>query len=440
VANSVRHPLREKDGKNTGKTPWYIVSSAFTFSKLKVSIMKKNFAFFAIFITTVFAKTSLAQDDPCGCNIALEKNTQDEFQSINSSSFKQTLDIIFSHSFTFWENGEWKKDQAIASGGSYGVYSGFFDASQSTDEKQTKFQEMKSYYNVHNDISQADYKSYSQKIASGKAYDNWLECKRLCIDGDVMLLNKTVSGNEIIVTLLWKHKNTTDKQKILSIVTSNVTQLEGGNLAKDRTITGQNSYTGRFKRNIPTQDASIKVNVSEYSTNPIVVPGIEIENPASNYPVGTIIASVLEWKRFCKINNQSEILDYTDKAKCKWAPADGRLVIGSAYGTIENKVPDLRGVFLRAVNDFGVPGTTNIKPDQAETDDKGNLVNRPPNDFEPDEFRRHSHEVKGNGGGDPAGGWSLENVGRVDYASTTPKGGAETRPKNITVYYYIKIN
>jgi hypothetical protein len=306
--------------------------------------MKVIFAVVIILFAIMFSKSLFAQD-PCGCNIALEKNTQDEFQSTNSSSFKQTLDIIFSHSFTFWENGEWKKDQAIASGGSYGVYSGFFDASQSTAEKQSKFQEMKSYYSLHNDISQSDYKSFSQKIASGKVYDNWLECKRLCVDGDAMLVSKTVSGSEINVTLSWKNKNTTDKQKILSIVTSNATQLEGGNLTKDRTITGQNSYTARFRRNIPTQDAIIKVNVSEYITDPIVVPSVEIENPASNYPVGTIIASVLDWKRFCKINSQSEILDYTDKVKCKWAPADGRLVIGSIYGTIENKVPDLRGVF-----------------------------------------------------------------------------------------------
>lgn len=413
--------------------------------------MKKQFSVLAIALIAIAPKALIAQSDICGCNIALEKNTQDQFEATTSSSFIQALSTVFSQSFDFWDSGEWKKDQRIASGGSYAVYSGFFDGSQSTEEKRKRFEEMKTFYTSNKNISLSDYKFYSQKIASGKAYESWLDCKKICINEDLVLLDKTVSGNEIIVNLFWKHRNTTDQKRVLSIVTSNATQLEGGNLGKDTMIAGQNTYTGRFRRDIPTQDASIKINVSEYPTDPIIIPGIEIESPASNYPIGTIIASVLDWKRFCKVNNQSDVLDYSNKVKCKWAPADGRSVVGSMYGTIENKVPDLRGVFLRGINEYGVPSSevTVLQDNQKNPEDTK------AGGFQEDNIRAHSHQITvvrdprlGYRNGISGAGYNTGNEyteatisNNLSYSfSTLPSGSQETRPKNVTVYYYIKIN
>ncbi|WP_431209914.1 hypothetical protein ACQ86N_27915 [Puia sp. P3] len=107
-------------------------------------------------------------------------------------------------------------------------------------------------------------------------------------------------------------------------------------------------------------------------------------------------------------------------------------------------MPDLRGVFLRAVNDFGVPGVQPVLINQAETDKNNNRINRASNSFEGDEFRIHNHSIPG-----PAAVGNIINnntnffnepVGRQSAILTNNAGGDETRPKNVSVYYYIKIN
>ena len=115
-----------------------------------------------------------------------------------------------------------------------------------------------------------------------------------------------------------------------------------------------------------------------------------------------------------------------------WVLADGRDATGSEYATItgNTNIPDLRGQFLRGKNNGRTDGNEN--PDGES--DLGTFQN--------DEFKSHTHGIiyseegyaGGGGGGDHV---NYSNDGVVD---TTSSGGDETRPKNITINYFIKIN
>lgn len=163
-------------------------------------------------------------------------------------------------------------------------------------------------------------------------------------------------------------------------------------------------------------------------------------------PVGTIIASVLPHEAFL--------------SSSVWVPADGRDISGSALQTLTGRsvAPDLRGVFLRGLNQFD-SNQLSVEPTRADPD-------RKPGDragsFQPDALAAHIHYTFADESVTKVGGPSIDAVtspgyrfnlnGAHDYrmaasgmeptrGRTSPSGGSsETRPKNVAVYYYIKIN
>lgn len=167
------------------------------------------------------------------------------------------------------------------------------------------------------------------------------------------------------------------------------------------------------------------------------------------FMVGDIKESILTEAQF---KNQ-----LTPTEQLKWALADGRDVTGSAYTTLtgQGKIPDLRGTFLR------MAGRNNAHNGW----DGGNL-----NSFNEDSTRRprtnftgttstagsHAHTVKTTGNeaksGYIAGGggaWfpdisstnAMYPAGNHTHNVTINGGGdGETKPKNYTVNYFIKIN
>jgi hypothetical protein len=112
-----------------------------------------------------------------------------------------------------------------------------------------------------------------------------------------------------------------------------------------------------------------------------------------------------------------------------------------------DSLPDLRGVFLRGV-DYAVTGRNITARDVA----------RESGSFQGDTFFAHSHRVAATSGNSEAdlsspaasgfAGWannfagytSGENSTRIpDRLLIEKSGGTETRPKNVAVYYYIKV-
>src|SRR5690606_11828824 len=113
--------------------------------------------------------------------------------------------------------------------------------------------------------------------------------------------------------------------------------------------------------------------------------------------------------------------------------------IGTAWGVGDGSstfnLPDMRGNFLR-----GVDGTANNDPDKftrtaTNFGNNGNNVGSK----QDDQFESHTHSIN-NLGNTQLGSLVLGNVYTPGGSTNTNStGGNETRPKNVYVYYIIKL-
>jgi len=163
-----------------------------------------------------------------------------------------------------------------------------------------------------------------------------------------------------------------------------------------------------------------------------------------DFPIGTIISSYLNWTEFqaATRNNSGNPSGggiWTSKYS-KWSPADGRQVPNSAFETItaEARVPDLRGQFLRGLNWFDKDQTSQVNPARKDPED------RTRGSYQEDDFKKHNHSIPGPAAVghivSSANNFFNEPVGRQSPIQTNDRGGDETRPRNIAVFYYIRIN
>jgi hypothetical protein len=155
-------------------------------------------------------------------------------------------------------------------------------------------------------------------------------------------------------------------------------------------------------------------------------------------PVGTIVASFLAPGQFSEAVGDPSVFD---PAKSRWVQADARADISrSKYSKVtgRSRTPDLRGMFLRGAND----GRTDDRKDPDG--------DREPGQYQPDSVKRHSHDrpkdVFDSGGrdGTPVVGRDGGGLG-FSWIAPFPKTGEygeadETRPKNVAVFFYIRIN
>lgn len=157
----------------------------------------------------------------------------------------------------------------------------------------------------------------------------------------------------------------------------------------------------------------------------------------ANLPIGTIISSMLDPKSFPAAVGERP---GSDPVESKWVLADGRDVTESRYGklllsndTSSNTVsaPDLRGMFLRGMNAGRKDGMQD--PDKRK-------AGHP----QPDALQKHGHATSATALGWDKGEQGYTQGGYSVPASVTTVEGAktakETRPKNVAVYFYIKIN
>lgn len=156
-----------------------------------------------------------------------------------------------------------------------------------------------------------------------------------------------------------------------------------------------------------------------------------------HYKVGDVVYSVLKPDEFMQLHGSS------------WTLMDGRAIdqqfdLRRMFGW--TNVPDARGLFLRSMN---------LGRDKA-TGDAGadNLNNRVVGSYQDDILKLHSHLQDENynvalrlfQNSDPYGTIrdsdrsTNEPVLLGDNKKIVPFGGAETRPRNIALYTYIKIN
>ncbi|HVW97892.1 MAG TPA: hypothetical protein VHA56_18120 [Mucilaginibacter sp.] len=167
--------------------------------------------------------------------------------------------------------------------------------------------------------------------------------------------------------------------------------------------------------------------------------------------LGTVIASVLEYDHLIKITGDPVVINPKVSV---WIPADGRSIDKSHLSEVTGALmaPDLRGRFLRGLNTIFSNGQPNLVIGAADEDDPNS--NRKAGSYQADSLKLHPHNASGhingsvcgsNGSHDVDGGsekWNCDpNFGDHNVVvSVQPFGGLETRPKNVAVYYYIKIN
>ncbi len=139
---------------------------------------------------------------------------------------------------------------------------------------------------------------------------------------------------------------------------------------------------------------------------------------SENISVGEVKQSILTEAQF-----QSEYGD-------KWVLMDGRDITGSDLATVtaNNTLPDARGQFLR--------GKNNSRADGQENPDGESAIGLQ----QTDEFGTHSHAWGGIGRFTPDTGGDTVWKSGSNASATTEEGGNETRPKNITINIFIKIN
>ena len=160
----------------------------------------------------------------------------------------------------------------------------------------------------------------------------------------------------------------------------------------------------------------------------------------ANLPIGTIVPSMLPPSLFAKVVGDPSVFD---PEKSKWVLADKQKdITNSRYGQLLNNrryTPDLRGIFLRGMNEGRIDG---------DPDD-----NRKPGEIQRDALQKHGHETTARGlkWGEPSEvptakglGYTSKGNAHAPEAQVTIVKDAnvadETRPKNAAVYFYIKIN
>lgn len=218
-----------------------------------------------------------------------------------------------------------------------------------------------------------------------------------------------------------------------------------GQLRIGNTVEGEMSFSASRQ---PKQELIVVINTSNGLS---AVKRLEASDDIGSEltPIGTVISSMLDFDSFSKLtkNNNDSNVGIWSPTKSKWSPCDGRSLTGSKYqtlwaGSIGSNAPDLRGVFLRGLNQFDV-----MEPTPANTV-QANPENKKRGDFQPDALIVHNHNY------DRFDGIILNDISNdtdqrkaslgTNRAVTTSvpntPTSTETRPKNVSIYYYLRIN
>jgi hypothetical protein len=136
-----------------------------------------------------------------------------------------------------------------------------------------------------------------------------------------------------------------------------------------------------------------------------------------------------------------------------WILADGGDVTGSKYEALtgNSTVPDLRGVFIRGKNNSREDGNENPAGENDLGDFENDTTRTPRNTAFTTNSDTHSHTFTKRYGSESSGGsyvWSINGSSSSSQStssdthshSITGGGDDETRPKNVTLNAFIKIN
>lgn len=306
-------------------------------------------------------------------------------------------------------------------------------------------------------LSDKSLNTFLAKFLPESAFSSYDNCIKTC--GSVYQnsngVNAIVTGDvndQFIIELKYEGVQGGTSVKIKNLTYSGCYPLGGLYITEGLMINDRQSVYQQFVRK-PDEAMSITVNfennVEGIKTD--VFPKVE-DVTFNKMPIGSIISSPLGYTAFNEINGIRPLTFNSEKSA--WAPCDGRNVQGSKYGSKISNVPDLRGVFVRGVNDMRVDGVPVISTERKNPD------NNPAGGFQQHAIQSHKHQVFVNkntkdknisvansntaayrASNDDNARYVMQgNNDEPSVGKTSTFGGNETRPKNVSLYYYIKIN
>lgn len=281
---------------------------------------------------------------------------------------------------------------------------------------------------------------------------NWARVIQSCLesnaDGVRYQIEQSVDGylGELSITVSYRGGDSNLAPTVTSINADSDHLETSGDLAVGKKLS--RAYTLKVKRkNMDKTEPQIiagnevllpsvilNIGVSSGENLNIVYPMVPYEKPITvTYGVGEIVASLLDSDTFLSKHNKDGQI---------WMLAENKEVpVGTAYRKYlddnfpdkNGMCPDLRGVFLRGKN---------YDRDKTMGNEDGDL---PLGKYQEDMFESHTHLYKDWYANRKAGihsGAVRENPGHNDDIdrTTSSRGGAETRPRSVTVNYFIRIN
>lgn len=197
-----------------------------------------------------------------------------------------------------------------------------------------------------------------------------------------------------------------------------------------------------LKTLVTNQSETITTLQTDLNTAESTITTLETNyNNIKTFPIGTVVSSMLD------------PITFTSEMGDEWVLADGRTASVEYLETFGvGNIPDLRGQFLRGLNEGRSDG--NEDPDGAS---------RSVGDIQNDSMQGHNHEynytIMNYASGSsatiaaPRSNWNSSTLMSYQYKDNslivddptsdgtngTPRVSSETRPKNTSVYWYIKI-
>ena len=424
--------------------------------------MKSTTTLALLFLLSI---VSYSQTD---CGIDLKEAFKNRYSINSQEEIYNHFQSLFSLSETELDSlsTRYESDQSIDA--EYKAFAAFWSRNKQKDQLRKKFKELKIRNEASFTIDNSFYLQYYQETTDKNALDTYVKCiqehsetgKELTGGFSYDIIGDLLSGFTFVLKLRPANGQIMDA-KIVSITQNNLEFYGSYNLKPNVLVRSFTGISQNMKLKNAGSPATLTLNIEGFDPMTVEFPAY----PYANFPVGSIIASTLDFNAFSTETKNK--MPYIDRLS-KWAPADGRDVRNSDYGKTYNQIlPDMRGQFMRGYNSF----FNSKEPQQfANGNDKGGRFDKNKYSYQKDATKlpstnftgltkfdgnhKHSFTDQGtayNSEEDSGGkkGTRLENQilkntnddGKHQHSvSITGGGDLETTPKNIAVYYYIRIN
>lgn len=421
--------------------PSYLVSSTIY---VEPNMMKK--LTLLLFVICLGTMLSYSQNKKCDCSSALDQSLKDKYTETQLLDLR--IELYEYYKFIQDKSKNTSSSFSLSTAAQAFTSSGIFGGSSDTEGEyeQIKIHNLEKIIEKEQSISEQVFKQIVTDVFS----DNQLAAYKACLNSCAKLngVYYEVTGDlEDVFAINLSFDNGVGQEQVTLSNTATLVNCEpigGFVLKKDLTIKRSTSVTQYLKIIDKGKPAQIGINFKELSFGAINF-GDEYIGGSKSLPIGTIISSTFKYETFLEVNNFKPT---ENMAKATWVPSDGRNVRSSKYGEFSGTVPDLRGLFLRNINDYNVAfdGVGSVKPEQKNPDNTSAGV------VQSDAFQGHKHFAENtlviSGDTDlpnspdqrPNQRQATNSAGIHDAGFGTPRISNETRPKNMSVYYYIKIN